>query len=311
MILFYRSKIIARIRDFFSERNILEVDTPSLIKYTVTDINILPFKVLGKNKMDGVNFWLSTSPEYHMKRLLSSDIGAIYQICRVFRDEEIGQYHNSEFTMLEWYQPFYNMFDMMEIIELLFDKVFNISVFDRESYQNIFIKYFCVDPFHTDIKELNLILKKINCSNFCNSNNTITEILNLIFVFGIEPYLGKLRPISVYNYPSNQALLSKINDDDHRICERFEIFFQGIELGNAFCELINANEQNKRFNLENRIRKKNGLPQQCIDFRLIKALKKKYMPNCSGVSLGLDRIIMIMLKEKNIKNILSFSFKDC
>lgn len=313
MILYKRSKIIYNIRNFFLKHNILEIETPLLTKYTITDVNLFPLKLKYKdiNSNSNLKMWLITSPEYHMKRLLSLSIGSIYQICHAFRNEKIGDFHNPEFTILEWYQPFYNMFDIMEFIEYFFKKISFSNFCDKISYKDIFIKKFLIDPFNTNIKQLNLILKKLNHKHLINFKNTIFDLLNLIFLIGIEPTLGKKQPIFIYHYPAHQAMLSRINKKNICISDRFECFFHGIEVGNGFCELIDSNEQKKRFDFDNFKRIQKKFSQRLIDFRFINALKSKYMPNCSGIALGLDRIIMIMLKIKKINQVIPFSFQEC
>ncbi|CAL4324674.1 elongation factor P--(R)-beta-lysine ligase [Buchnera aphidicola] len=308
-ILYERNNILFKIRNFFSKNNILEIETPILTKYTITDINILPFQVLNHN--NDAKMWLITSPEYHMKRLLASGIGPIYQICHVFRNEEFGKIHNPEFTMLEWYQPFYNMFDMMEFIEKFFLNIFDIQYVEKISYKDIFIKYFSINPEAISIQELNGILKKIHQKHLINHKNSITDLLNLIFMIGIQPNIGNDVPIFIYHYPAEQALLACINKYNAYVSDRFEIFFKGLELGNGFYELIDGTEQMKRFQKDNIFRKKNNLPVQSIDMRLINAINSKYMPNCSGIAIGLDRLIMMILNTDSLHDTLSFSFENC
>lgn len=313
-ILSRRASIISNIRNFFLKKNIFEVETPIITQYTVTDYHLVPFQVLCNKKKShyvNINNWLITSPEYHMKRLLSYDIGSIYQICRVFRDEEIGYLHNCEFSMLEWYQPYYNMFDMMESIELLLHVMFQFQFCERISYKDIFMEVLAINPLNISIQELYSILKKINHQHLINKNSTVIELLNLIFLLVIQPSIGLKNPIFVYHYPANQAMLAKINKFDLCISDRFELFFKGIELGNGFCELINSVEQKKRFDVENMYREKAHMPKIEIDMRFLNALDNKYMPYCSGFALGLDRIIMIIFGINNINEVLTFSMQDC
>lgn len=307
LILYKRSKILYNIRNFFFKLGILEIETPNLTKYTVTDDNLIPLEVL--QKYNNSKMWLITSPEFHMKRLLSRDLGPMYQICHVFRDQEIGNYHNIEFTMLEWYQPFYNMFDMMEIIELFFQKIFFVQSCDRISYRDIFLKILHIDPINTNIEELNNFIKRICHSHLIRSESSITELLDLIFLIAIQPNLGLNRPIFIYHYPANQAMLARINKNNINVADRFELFFKGIELGNGFYELIDSIEQRRRFDME--IIRMSKYSQRLIDIRFLNALNNKYMPTCSGVALGLDRIIMILCNVKKIQKVLSFSFLDC
>ncbi|WP_343128181.1 elongation factor P--(R)-beta-lysine ligase [Buchnera aphidicola (Takecallis taiwana)] len=314
VILSKRANIIFNIRRFFFKRNILEVETPILTQHTVTDCHLMPLPVLcnmNYTNHNNITRWLITSPEYHMKRLLSRDIGPIYQICHVFRDDESGALHNIEFSILEWYQPFYNMFDMMEQIEVLLKSIFQFPACDRVSYQDIFIQRLSINPFDVDIQKLYNILNKINHQHLIQKKNTIIDLLNLIFLIVIQPNLGLQHPIFIYHYPASQAMLARINKIDCNVSDRFELFFKGIELGNGFCELIDSREQKKRFDLDNNYRVKLKIPKIAIDMRFINALNNKYMPYCSGVALGIDRIIMLICHINKIQEVLTFSVSDC
>ncbi|CAL4324410.1 Elongation factor P--(R)-beta-lysine ligase [Buchnera aphidicola (Pterocallis alni)] len=309
-----RAIFFSKIRSFFFKKKVLEIDTPLLTKYTITDVNISSLKVVYQDQFlynKNIFMWLITSPEYHMKRLLSLGIGPIYQICHVFRKDEIGRYHNPEFTMLEWYQPFYDMFDMIDMIKFFFYCVFNILYCEMISYQDIFIRYLNIDPLHTNKKELNSILCSLHHKHLISSKNNIVDILELLFMIYIQPKIGLEIPIFIYHYPREQAMLARINQKNHLVSDRFEIFFKGIEIGNGFYELINKVEQKKRFEQDNVKRVKYGLESREIDFRLLNALDSQYMPDCSGVAIGIDRLMMILLGTNHIKHVISFSFENC
>ncbi|WP_343182520.1 elongation factor P--(R)-beta-lysine ligase [Buchnera aphidicola] len=311
--LYKRSNFLSKVRNFFFQKNIVEIETPALTKYTVTDLHLFPLQVIMDNKQDDLKstLWLITSPEYHMKRLLSDGFGPMYQICHAFRDNEYGKLHNTEFTILEWYQPFYNMFDMIELIEIFLNNIFHILYSDKSSYEDIFMKFLNINPLSTDIQELNSILYNHGHKHLIHKENNISDLLSIIFNIFIEKKLGLYRPIFIYHYPFQQALLAKINQYDLRIADRFEIFFKGIEIGNGFCELIDADEQYRRFNHENNLRVYRNLKKRCIDQRFISSLRSIYMPDCSGVAIGLDRIVMILLNVCSIKEIISFDDKSC
>lgn len=308
-----KSIILSKIRKFFHDREFIEVDTPSISQKTVTDVNINSFqtKYNNKRKKYKKNFFLITSPEYHMKRLLASGIGPIYQICHAFRNEESGRYHNPEFTMLEWYRPSYNMHQLMDEVNDLMKHILNCQNADKYSYQKIFFKFFNIDPLITSKKQLlktaqNYGIKDI--FNFQKENKDL--IMQMMFMLGIEPHIGEKKPIFIYHFPSNQAALSKINKQDNRISERFEIFFKKIEIANGFCELTDYQEQKKRFEKDNILRKQLKLKKNKIDFYLLDALKHG-LPDCSGVALGIDRLIMLALNVKCINEVLSFSVDRC
>jgi len=297
---------------FFLKKNILEVETPILSRSTVTDVNLVPFETnyFSYNDIKKLKLWLITSPEYHMKRLLASKSGPIYQICRSFRNKESGRYHNPEFTMLEWYQPFYSMKKFITEIDEFFQTILKCNKSEKISYQNLFINFFKIDPLRTNLMELNQISKKLKLDHLtCNEKN-LDKLIQLLFTLKIQPNLGKKNPLFVYHFPAEQASLAAINLQDPRISERFEIFFKGIELGNGFYELTDMNEQKKRFIKDNQERSSMNLPTQKIDHDFLNALSHG-LPPCSGVAIGLDRLIMIILNKKSINEVLSFPLDRC
>lgn len=304
-----RSLIISKIRKFFFKRNVLEVETPCLSKNTVTDVNICSFKTkyFKYGKKYSKTLYLNTSPEFHMKRLLAAGIGAIYQICHVFRNEEFGRYHNPEFTMLEWYRPSYNMYNLMEEVNALFKYILKCKDADILSYQQIFMNYLKIDPLSNDETKLFKIAEKFGIKNVIPlKKENKDSILQLLFTLGIESKIGKKKPIFIYHFPASQAALSTINQKDKRVSERFEVYYKNIEIANGFFELTNEKEQKKRFDLDNVLRKKANLPKQKIDLNFLNALNYG-LPNCSGVALGIDRLIMLALNTSCIQEVLSFS----
>lgn len=307
-----RSKIISNIRLFFSKKNILEVETPILSRSTVTDVNLVSFETnyFSLNNVEKLKLWLITSPEYHMKRLLASKSGPIYQICRSFRNQELGRHHNPEFTMLEWYQPFYSMKKFIKEIDEFLQIVLKCGKSDKISYQDLFIKFFKVDPLSTNVSELHKISKKLKLDHITHLEENLNKFIQILFTLKIEPNLGKEKPLFVYHFPAEQASLAAINLKDVRISERFEIFFKGIELGNGFYELTDPNEQKKRFIKDNKERFSMNLPTQKIDDFFLHALSYG-LPPCSGVAIGLDRLIMLILNKKSINDVISFPLDRC
>ncbi|QCI21285.1 elongation factor P--(R)-beta-lysine ligase [Buchnera aphidicola (Hyperomyzus lactucae)] len=307
-----RSNIISNIRLFFLERNILEVETPMLSRSTVTDVNLTPFQTnfFSWNTCDKLQLWLITSPEYHMKRLLAAESGPIYQICHSFRNEESGQYHNPEFTMLEWYQPFYSMEKLIGEIDSFFQIILKCKRSEKISYRDVFIKFLKIDPLCTNASELYKISKKLKLDHLTDCENDLNKLIQLLFTLTIEPYLGQEVPLFVYHFPIKQASLAAINAKDSRISERFEIFFKGIELGNGFYELTDVNEQKNRFIRDNKERVDMNLPIRKIDDFFLNALSYG-LPPCSGVAIGLDRLIMLILNKKSIDEVMSFPLDRC
>jgi len=301
-----RAKIISKIRSYFSRLGVLEVETPTLSHYSVTDIHFVPFetqlKIL-KKKM-----WLIPSPEYHMKRLLAQNIGSIYQISRSFRNNELGgPHHNPEFTMLEWYQTNCNMFDFMKKIEKLLIHVVDFKEIRYMTYRSAFIYYLGIDPLLVKKDQLLHVIKDVGLYDLTSKYDSISTLLELLFTLKIESQFNKNDITFIYHYPSDQAALASINNKDSRVADRFEIFLQGIELGNGFYELTSRVEQEERFKLNNVQRKINNKCEVKIDqFFLSEGL-----PPCSGIAIGLDRLIMLCLRLKNINEVIAFPIDRC
>lgn len=303
-----RASIMATIRRFFSDRGVLEVDTPSMSQATITDVHLVPFQThfVGPGVAQGMTLYLMTSPEYHMKRLLAAGSGPIYQLCRSFRNEESGRYHNPEFTMLEWYRPHYDMYRLMNDVDDLLQQVLECESAETLSYQQAFIRHLDVDPLSADKTQLREAAAKLDLSNVADKEEDRDTLLQLLFAFGVEPHIGKERPAFVYHFPASQASLAQISTEDHRVAERFEVYYRGVELANGFHELTDADEQRLRFEQDNRKRAALGLPQQPLDEHLLAALAHG-MPDSSGVALGVDRLIMLALSAERLSEVIAFS----
>ncbi|WP_370547013.1 elongation factor P--(R)-beta-lysine ligase [Edwardsiella tarda] len=303
-----RASIMATIRRFFADRGVLEVDTPSMSQATITDVHLVPFQThfVGPGVAQGMTLYLMTSPEYHMKRLLAAGSGPIYQLCRSFRNEESGRYHNPEFTMLEWYRPHYDMYRLMNEVDDLLQQVLECESAETLSYQQAFIRHLDVDPLSADKTQLREAAAKLDLSNVADKEEDRDTLLQLLFAFGVEPHIGKERPAFVYHFPASQASLAQISTEDHRVAERFEVYYRGVELANGFHELTDADEQRLRFEQDNRKRAALGLPQQPLDEHLLAALAHG-MPDSSGVALGVDRLIMLALSAERLSEVIAFS----
>ena len=303
-----RAQFIQRVRSFFSDENILEVDTPILSPYGTTDINIDSFTT---TYFDKKKYYLCTSPEFHMKRLLCDGIGSIYQISKAFRNEDVSKVHNPEFTMLEWYQVGIDHFELMRVIERFLKFVMGIPKCDIISYDECFQKYLQFSPLDLTVNEIRQqCLKRLELSEELEQENNKDVLLQLIFSLLIEPNLGEKYPIFVHSFPATQASLAKINEFDSRISDRFELYYKGLELANGFHELSDHVEQNNRFNNDNFKRVHQNKEVVPIDVNLIESLKFG-LPKCSGVAIGIDRLLMLELKENNINKVISFSFDKC
>lgn len=303
-----RAAILTEIRRFFTDRGVLEVETPALSHATVTDIHLVPFstRFCEPGARDGVPLWLITSPEYHMKRLLSAGSGPIWQMCRCFRNEEAGRYHNPEFTMLEWYRPHYDMYRLMDEVDDLLQQILECDAAEKLTYQQAFNRYLNLDPLTADLEQLRQAAVKLDVAEAIEGEEDKDVLLQLLFITGIEPNIGKEKPVFVYHFPASQAALAEISAEDHRVAERFEVYYKGIELANGFRELTNADEQRQRFELDNQRRAARGLPQYQADPYLLAALEAG-MPDCSGVALGVDRLIMLALGAEHIAEVMAFT----
>ncbi|MGM3174387.1 elongation factor P--(R)-beta-lysine ligase [Dickeya lacustris] len=303
-----RASIMRNIRRFFSDRGLLEVETPSMSQATVTDIHLFPFQTqfVGPGAAQGMTLYLMTSPEYHMKRLLAAGSGPIFQLCRSFRNEESGRYHNPEFTMLEWYRPHYDMYRLMNEVDDLLQQVLECDGAEMLSYQQAFQRHLAVDPLSVDKAQLREVAEKIGVGEVASREEDRDTLLQLLFAFGVEPHIGRDKPTFVYHFPATQASLAEISTEDHRVAERFEVYFKGVELANGFCELTDSKEQRQRFDQDNRKRAARGLPVQPIDENLLTALDSG-IPPCSGVAVGVDRLMMLALKADSIGEVIAFT----
>ena len=301
-----RAKIIAEIRRFFTDRGLLEVETPVLSEFGVTDVHLSTFSTefIAPFGEQSKTLWLATSPEYHMKRLLAAGSGPIFQLCKVFRNEEAGSRHNPEFTMLEWYRPHFDMYRLINEVDDLLQQILDCPPTESLSYQFVFQQYVGLDPLSAEHKELVAKAKQYQLAE-AESEDRDT-LLQFLFSTVVEPNIGQKQPVAVYHFPASQAALAQLSSEDHRVAERFEFYYKGLELANGFHELTDAREQLHRFEQDNRQREKMGLPARAIDQRFLAALQAG-MPNTSGVALGVDRLVMLALNANQISEVISFS----
>lgn len=302
-----RSKIITDIRQFFSERGVLEVETPLISIATVTDPYIISIPAILKTSSLDETVYLQTSPEYAMKRLLAAGCGPIYQICKAFRQGDLGKFHQPEFTMLEWYRPGFNHHDLMNEMDELLQKILNTAPAERLSYADAFQKFLGINPHLASQEELIATAQKqIKFNSPLSDRNAW---LDLLITHCIEPHIGQSRPIFIYDYPESQAALAKIRPEEPPVASRFEVFYKGIELANGFHELQDANEQRKRFMNELNQRAQSNLPSVPLDESFLAALESG-IPDCSGVALGIDRLIMLAFAAESITDVITFGFNS-
>jgi lysyl-tRNA synthetase class 2 len=300
-----RAEILAKIRAFFAERKVLEVETPLLASAPVTDLHLhaLSCRYRGPGADEGRELFLQTSPEFAMKRLLAAGSGPIYQICRAVRAGEAGRRHNPEFTILEWYRPGWDHHRLMDEVDELLAAILGCGSGERLSYAATFERYAGVGVFDETDAALGLRVKELGMSDIEGLSRN--DLLDLVLTHVIEPKLGHCQPIFIHDYPASQASLARVRDGDPPLAERFEVFAEGVELANGYHELVDSAEQRRRFETDIELRASQGLPTVPIDERLLAALDHG-LPNCAGVALGVDRLIMIAAGTRDIANVLAF-----
>lgn len=295
-ILQHRADVLSKIRTFFAEHYILEVETPLLNPYTVTSPHI--------QSITANNFYLQTSPEYAMKRLLSEGSGSIYQICKAFRLEESGRWHAPEFTMLEWYRLEYDHHDLMGELSALLKTLGLSTMPEKYSYFECFQKYCDLDPFSLTPKAGFEYAQSQNISLEYSDEQDTDFWLNIIMSHCIEPQLGIEQPVFIYDYPESQKALAKIRREKNKpaVAERFELYINRVEIANGFHELTCPKEQRARFLEDNQVRKSLNLPEIELDTPFLKALEHG-LPECSGVAVGLDRLMAVLINAKSLEEI--------
>ncbi len=301
-----KARILAKVRAFFAERGVLEVDTPLLCGHTVSDPHLQAFSThyVGPGASTGKPLYLQTSPEYAMKRLLCAGSGPIYQIAKAFRNEESGRQHNPEFTMLEWYRPGFDHHQLMDEVEALVVTILDCQAAQRISYCQAFESVLGVNPLEADITGLRALACERGFAHIAEGETDQDTLLQLLFCCCVEAEIGQQRPCLVYDFPASQAALARLNDDG-KTAARFELYFRGLELANGFYELADADEQAGRFAKDNAKRRELGLTEVSSDPYLLAALSHG-LPDCAGVALGLDRLMMLALDKGEICEILTF-----
>jgi lysyl-tRNA synthetase class 2 len=302
-----RARLLQRTRAFFLKHEVLEVETPIMSSAAVTDPHIESYAV--QDPQQGKLRYLHTSPEFAMKRLLAAGCGSIYQICKVFRQGEIGRQHNPEFTMLEWYRLGFDHLQLMAEVDSLLRKLLNgylkLGETLRLTYRDAFVQYVGLDPHIASIEQLQTKANEQGIKVTGLNDVDKDPWLDLIMTHIIEPNLPRDCPVFIYDYPASQAALARIRQDDPPVAERFELYVSGMELANGFHELTDAQEQHLRFEADNRARHAAGLKPMPIDTRFLAALEAG-LPDCAGVALGFDRLIMLAAGAKSIFEVLAF-----
>lgn len=310
-----RANILAEIRSFFHQQKYWEVETPLLSSESVIDRHLEPFVVPISADPDQQRY-LQTSPEFAMKRLLACGADRIYQICKAFRKEEQGLLHNPEFTILEWYACGQTDEQQMDFTEELIQHLFAHSEINlpkplrRFTYEQAFRETLGVSILDLDTIQLKQLAQKHHL-NFATESPAEDQPgerdnwLNLLLAEKVEPFLKTQHAVFLYNYPASQAALAKHSEDDPRIAQRFELYIDGIEICNGYHELTDADELEKRSVEQNQLRQADGLQQLPMPHHFLAAMKHG-LPKCSGVALGIDRLVMLLLGCESLPNVLTF-----
>ncbi|KOR16020.1 MULTISPECIES: EF-P lysine aminoacylase EpmA [Acinetobacter] len=303
-----RAQLYRTIREFFAQRNVMEVETPIVSQAGVTDVHLASVQVQRHIEGRVQQQYLQTSPEFAMKRLLAAGSGPIYQICKVFRDDEHGRKHNSEFTMLEWYRPGLDLRELMhETAALLnvclahrFDEIRPLVL----SYKHAFQDRLDINPLQATLAQLKQTAQRVGLT--LDLGDDRLAYMDLLFSHFVEPSLGFDTPIFLTDFPPEMASLAKVrlDEDGEEVAARFEVYIEGLELANAYDELLDASVLRARFEADNQERDKLGLQVMPLDENLLAALA--HMPECSGIALGIDRLLMVATQKLNIEQVIAF-----
>jgi lysyl-tRNA synthetase class 2 len=305
-----RAGLLQRIRAFFADRGVLEVETPVLSRAAATDPALHSFSTgyRGPGLPDDTTFYLHTSPEYPMKRLLAAGSGSIYQLAKVFRDGEAGRLHNPEFTLLEWYRTGFDHLDLMDEVEKLLVSVLaehlDVACVDHWTYRELFSEFVGIDPFSMPLDDIRRRITKGHAVETAGMPDERDAWLDLAMTHLVEPRLGR-GLVFVRDYPESQASLARVRATTPPVASRFEVYLDGIELANGFHELADAGQQRRRFENENLLREKRGMPRVPLDENLLAAMAQG-LPDCAGVALGFDRLVMLAAGADSLRDVMPF-----
>ncbi len=300
-----RARILTQIRQFFAERNVIEVETPILSRSALAHPSTSVMNISANNSSKETLLYLQTSPESAMKRLVASGIGPIFQVCKAFRNGEADRYHNPEFSILEWYRPGWDLDRIATELDELLRLILRTSEAHRIYYNDVFRNVLHIDWRQADIETLCTRVNEVNIKGIlATTDNDRDDLLEMLMKHVIEPTLGHDRPAFVFDYPSSQACLARVRPMDG-VAARFEVFIKGLEIANGYDELSDPHEHRRRFAIDNEIRVHHGLEPLPIDELLIAAMESGF-PSCAGVAVGLDRLTMVAAGVSSIKDVITF-----
>ncbi|KRE88954.1 elongation factor P--(R)-beta-lysine ligase [Frateuria sp. Soil773] len=306
-----RARLYALVRGFFAGRGVLEVETPVLSAAGNTDPNIESFSTAFSGHVDAGarERWLRTSPEFPLKRLLAAGVGDCYELGRVFRNGEAGGRHNPEFTMLEWYRVGWDhrrlMAETVALVEEALAMVSRRTEVWVVGYRQLFLDELGLDPLHAPVDALRGPLAEYGIDPAGLERD---DWLDLLITHRLQPLFPRDRITVVHDYPASQCALAKIRPGDPPLAERFELYLGRYELANGYHELNDGAEQRARFERDNAVRRARGLREVPIDGRLLAVLDA--MPDCAGVALGVERLLMCLADTDAIADVLAFPFAE-
>lgn len=296
--------MLAGIRAFFAARGVLEVDTPLLSRAAATDLHVHSASV----ELNAERRYLHTSPEFPMKRLLAAGSGDIFQVCKVVRADEAGRWHNPEFTMLEWYRLGFDQHDLMnEVVALLETLDEGPARIEKLSYGEAFRRHVSVDPHRATVAELADAAtdRGLDVTGRLDRDAWLDLLMSAV----VAPAFAADAYTFVYDYPASQAALARTHRvDDVEVAARFELFRGELELANGFHELSDADEQRRRFEADLQARQSSGLELPPMDRYLLEALASG-LPECSGVALGIDRLLAVLQGGEALDTVLTFPWE--
>jgi len=304
-----RADLYRKIREFFYQRQVLEVETPALSRFANPDPNIHSLAVSSPLQGgDSVTGFLHTSPEFAMKRLLAGGSGAIYQICKVFRGREQGRLHNPEFSMLEWYRPGFSLQQLMDEVEQLVRCALpNLGPCEKLTYAELFYRHFSIDPHQATPAQLQSLARQHELHVLGMEDAKIEAWFDLLFSHILQPTLGQDRCSFVYDFPVSQCALARLNQHPRSGAARFELIVNGVELANGYDELRDAVEMRRRFEHDQAVRRAAANLNYPYDEWVLAAIEAG-LPESCGVALGLDRLLMLQQGAQHINEILSFGW---
>jgi len=302
-----RALLLQRVRDFFAQRNVLEIDTPILGEAAVSDPAIESISTT-LAIAPARKFYLQTSAEFHMKRLLAAGFPDIFAVGKVFRDAELGRVHQPEFTMIEWYRLDFGLEmiiqETVDFIEALLDASRIAGAVDRFSYRDAFRRFADIDPMASNAEQL---LDHLDADQDLRLalGDSVDACLDLVMATQVAPQFNTDRLTVVQHYPASQAALARLCPDDVAVADRFEVFFGSLELANGYVELTDAAEQRRRCASDQDKRRINGAPVRPLDEKFVASIEAG-LPACAGVAVGFDRLLMIHADTDTIRDVRHF-----